>query len=167
MYKNSEYIGTGRQLLSGIQNNFEQFDVLITYQNDTIVPDSAIISIRANNQGAAMGYASLVIDKLSFDGFWGILPDTTSGIHNQISEEQFKIYPNPAKNNFIVELSESHTKQTVVQIIDIDGRLIKQLNFPPGQTRFIFDVSNFNAGLYFIKVSTGDAVFNKKIIVLK
>lgn len=168
MNYNGIAVGNGRFTSYTFDTAFVAFDLPITYYNDTVVPDSVVIYLRTTNYRSALGECSLLIDNLSFDGFWGILPDTSSGIHDQvISEDQINVYPNPAKNNFTVELSESTNKQAFVQIIDIDGRLINQFNFPPDQTRFIFDVSNFNAGLYFIKGSTGDAIFNKKIVVLK
>jgi hypothetical protein len=168
MYKNAENIGMGRLLFSGNLDQFSPFDLLITYQNDTIIPDSVIINFNTKNRGESVGDGSLIIDRLSFDGFWGTLPDTTSGAdEHTIIEEQIKVYPNPAKNNFTVELSESLTKQAFAQLMDIDGRIINQLNLPPGQTRFIFDASDYTAGIYFIKVSTQDKTFNKKIVIIR
>jgi hypothetical protein len=74
-----------------------------------------------------------------------------------------QLYPNPAQNNFTVEVSTSE-KQTL-QIFDVTGKLvlIQTLN---GTTNV--DASNLNAGVYNVSItSSGTGTANKRLVIVK
>jgi hypothetical protein len=138
----------------------------LTYYDETTVPDSAIIYLRNNNYGVPAGFSTLTVDRLSFDGFWGTTSDTT-GIENmQVSENKLRVFPNPAQHSFVAEFARDNTSTAQLLLTDINGRTIRQAVFPAGQTWLNVDVANMDAGLYFLKISTGDKSYNAKIVVV-
>ena len=72
-----------------------------------------------------------------------------------------KIYPNPA-NNFIKVASEDVTKKiSQIQIMDMNGKIIKTV---VNQFNTI-DVSQFNSGIYLVKVSSEDGLISNSKFV--
>ncbi|MGE0638484.1 MAG: YCF48-related protein [Bacteroidia bacterium] len=166
MFKNTAAIGHGFFVGADSVNLFTSFDISINYYDETSLPDSAIINIRTNNMGSPLGASKLVVDRLSFDGHWGI-PDTIPGFDSPELFQDILIYPNPTKNSFTADLSDSNFKTAIASVMDINGRIVYQSILPAGQSRIIVDVADFDAGIYFVKVATDDKVFNKKIVVVK
>ena len=56
------------------------------------------------------------------------------------------MYPNPAKDNVTIESA----KDAVVKIYSVNGQMLSQQNINEGINTI--DLSNFNAGMYFISV---------------
>jgi hypothetical protein len=168
MFKNRINIGSGRLEISGVLDDFQLIDIPISYFDESIIPDSVVIDINTNNRGSATDYATITIDRLSFDGIWGLVTDTSDiGIETLIIMDDVKIYPNPAKSGFTAELSNDNFKTAEATIMDINGRIITQTVFSARQSKLSFDVSGFDAGVYFVNITTDDKVFNKKIVVIK
>nr|WP_321452627.1 cellulase family glycosylhydrolase [uncultured Carboxylicivirga sp.] len=71
----------------------------------------------------------------------------------------FKMYPNPAKNWITIEASG--IKQ--IELIDIAGNKVKQLNGAGNQTQI--DLHTFAKGVYLVKVSCVNQVVLKKLVV--
>ncbi len=167
MFKNGINVGYGRAETSGDLDDFQFLDIPISYFDEVTIPDSVVIDFNTNNRGSATGHATITIDRLSFDGIWGEVVTDTTGVENRLAPDDVKIYPNPAKNTFVAELSDSNFKVGVASVMDINGRVINQVIFSAGQSRISFDVSGFDAGIYFVKIATDDKVFSKKIVVVK
>ncbi|ESU18755.1 hypothetical protein FCR2A7T_21580 [Flavobacterium cauense R2A-7] len=75
---------------------------------------------------------------------------------------KFSVYPNPANN--IVNVSNTGNIQiNKVAIMDINGRTVKSLNFN-GVTETQVNVSELNAGVYFMSIDTNEGVATKKIV---
>lgn len=72
---------------------------------------------------------------------------------------QFKVYPNPTKGELTI--NSSGIKLDIIQIIDIMGRIVK--NIDPNNTKEI-NVSNLPAGSYFLRVDSEENSLVKKII---
>lgn len=84
-------------------------------------------------------------------------------------ELSLSIYPNPADNytNISVELPVDN--EVSIQIFDLNGRLVESLLYPQilskGTYTFELNVSNLSKGLYVSRVSVGEKVLIKKIMV--
>ncbi len=81
---------------------------------------------------------------------------------------QASILPNPARHWLHVVLdapSGTHPVQTA--LIDLTGKVVQQrsLQLTPGSQTLSFDVSALPAGLYFLKIQSGDAVKTVKVVV--
>ena len=75
----------------------------------------------------------------------------------------FKVYPNPFKNELTIVLPFS-LKDAKYTIFTIDGRIIKHSKIFSKEQ--LLDVSSLSSGIYFIKFKIGDLAFNRKIIKL-
>jgi hypothetical protein len=73
------------------------------------------------------------------------------------------LYPNPASNEFIVNLGASVQGDVEIVIINSLGQTIQQLS--TSTTRTTVDVSNLNTGIYFVNIQTQTQSTTKKLVV--
>lgn len=76
--------------------------------------------------------------------------------------EYANIYPNPNNGIFSVEVPKIDSTQIIIHIYDIMGKIIlsKEMINPKQQ----IDISNQPKGIYLVKVTIGDKVYNEKIV---
>jgi len=93
--------------------------------------------------------------------FTCVFPNPENSIQN-FQSPQFNLYPNPAQNNFTVEVSDNN-KQTI-SVFDVNGKqvLLQNIN---GTTNI--DVSNLNQGVYNVNCSNSQGVINKRLVIVK
>ncbi len=83
-------------------------------------------------------------------------------------KEQVKVYPNPTTEQVFVEFVSSASQNSSINIIDVGGKIIQTRNLKGlGKQHEVFDVSNYSAGIYFIKTDFDKRVSIKKIIIEK
>ncbi|MBA4154842.1 T9SS type A sorting domain-containing protein [Flavobacterium sp.] len=73
----------------------------------------------------------------------------------------FSVYPNPATDFITVNGASASIK--AIQVVDINGRIVKSLKFD-GITETQVNISDLNAGVYVITVSSEEGVSSTKII---
>ena len=86
---------------------------------------------------------------------------------NQISDEEFvTVYPNPCNGIFNIQTLNNEFEYSSMQISNMQGQIIwqKELSNSINHTENI-DISNFSKGIYFLKISTGEKIVTKKIII--
>ena len=66
---------------------------------------------------------------------------------NENNEVVFMMYPNPAENNITIE----SVKDAEVKIYSVNGQMLSQRNISEGVNTI--DISNLNAGMYFVSVN--------------
>lgn len=164
MNKNGEYAGHAMFYITESTQDFAPFDIVFQYHDTEIIPDSVVINARTKDGGEPNGYSFIAFDRLGFDGFWKITDSIPVSIvkHNEIDE--VRIFPNPVKNNFTIELISVSQENIRAEVTDINGRIISQFSF---QNRAIVDVSEFNSGIYFVRLFNAEKFFAKKIVVTK
>jgi hypothetical protein len=83
------------------------------------------------------------------------------GLESRGSEaNQWSVYPNPGYGLFTVELGNASSKS--VEVFDVTGRLI--LSDKTSSEKFVVNISTYPSGVYYLKVSTSDAVKTIKLI---
>lgn len=82
---------------------------------------------------------------------------TTTGGINIISDKDIKIYPNPAKDNIVIE----GVSKAKIELFNLQGQFIKNVNATGNKTSM--DISDVNNGVYSIKITTTDGIIVKKI----
>ena len=70
------------------------------------------------------------------------------------------IYPNPVNQNFKIQFSNSQEVKAL-KIIDINGRLVKQLD-PNSLNQY--NISTLKSGIYFLIIETSESQYQKKLI---
>ena len=90
----------------------------------------------------------------------------TVAIKNQtINSNDLKVYPNPATHSITIELSNlQHSNlQPTITIESMLGQLLYQSKH--NQNRSNIDISNFQSGVYLVKVLTEEGLMVKSIVV--
>ena len=91
-----------------------------------------------------------------------VIPQGTLGISSLLSDK-IKIYPNPAKENLIIELIESNISQkTSISIYNIQGQLCRQIL--SNQSKIEIDIKDLSTGLYMVKVNNEKESFVSKFV---
>lgn len=106
-------------------------------------------SITFNNSGGGAGItiAPRIIYFKKGNETWGTPQLVTGIMDKEVSEQNVKIYPNPAANNLTIQVIKFSDYNTY-EISDIKGRLIQNGNF---QT--ILDIQHLNKGIYSLKLN--------------
>lgn len=73
----------------------------------------------------------------------------------------FMVYPNPANNVLNIDAKQG-MKFSKVEMTDLNGRVVKTMNVDAITTQL--NISDLNAGVYFLKVSSNEGVGTSKII---
>ncbi len=81
------------------------------------------------------------------------------GISNIKSDNEINISPNPSTGVFHISFNNVVNK---LEVLDITGRVI--YSEVPSERIFNIDVSSFETGIYFVKVSTDAGVVVKKVV---
>jgi hypothetical protein len=88
---------------------------------------------------------------------------TLTGVEKFDSQNStLHIYPNPAQNNFTIEVS-TNEKQTL-QLFDINGKLILQQSI---QSNTVIDARGLSNGIYYACIINNNSVATKKLVIVK
>ncbi len=152
-------IAKANQVLSGMAMSWLTFNINLTYKSSAL-PDSAIIVLSASGT-TPVANSYLYVDNLSFAG-------SVAGINtidNYVSN--INAYPNPASDNITIELNAQKTSTIKLQLVDVTGKLIKEINAGDiqGNYKHTINTAGISKGIYFLKVTANDAVEVKKIII--
>lgn len=85
---------------------------------------------------------------------------TTTLTTKELSKLKLSIYPNPVKDG-LVNINSNITGTKKIELIDVTGRSIYKTNLDSN----VLDVSTFNTGLYFLKVSISDRSSTNKLVI--
>lgn len=83
---------------------------------------------------------------------------TTLSIDNQISNDKFSIYPNPASNNITI-LGVDELQKVTISILDLNGQILSNTQNPTN-----IDISPLSNGVYFIKIEQNNQPYLMKFI---
>jgi chitodextrinase len=85
---------------------------------------------------------------------------------NNVKRGLVKIYPNPAKERVIVDVSAIRsTTAPVITITDLTGRVLYCKSIPFRETTVSIPVAGYNRGIYMIMVSSSDVETIEKLVV--
>jgi len=73
------------------------------------------------------------------------------------------VYPNPATGSFNVATSAVFGKGTVIEVMNMNGAVVKRMNSMGGMTQV--DASEMSSGMYMVKVSNGTQSITRKVNV--
>lgn len=77
---------------------------------------------------------------------------------NELTGEKLLLYPVPTTDNVTVEHGRS-TNQSVISLINIEGRVVKQVTAIPNTMQTQINVSNLNSGIYIVRYDDGNGHF--------
>lgn len=93
---------------------------------------------------------------------------STIGIGEALTENYINVYPNPSNGVFTLDITTPKTKSFDISIMNLAGKVVDQ--FQIEQANIIskrIDLSKYDSGFYFIRITDGDETVMKKIQVIK
>lgn len=112
---------------------------------------------------AAPGDAEYYVDDIVLTDF------TLMGIKENLPVNSFRLYPNPAKENFDLVYTSFKNTAAKIQIINSTGAIIYEENteLAEGTNRMSFSAMRLSPGIYFIRLITHDQTHSEKFAVEK
>lgn len=107
-------------------------------------------------------YSKVVFDGDSIEYEWR-RPGTT-GIADAEDAKGYKIYPNPATTQFIIDLSTLPHPLQRLQVVDLTGRTVFKMPLNSQQQVSVV-TDNWPSGLYFTTVHTAKGAITRKLII--
>jgi len=90
----------------------------------------------------------------------------TTGIPVNPLKTDISVYPNPSQGKFQVDIVDSQfTNEFSLEIYDIKGQKIYATTQKSQQTSVNLDLSEYPAGIYFIRLSEGNLQYKRKILI--
>ena len=161
-----EVVGVGdEQIFTTQSGTYTIFNVPIYYLTGNN-PDHAVIWITMGNDvnpSNNNGNSILYVDDFTFTN-----TNVTGVASVSEAEEQLSVYPNPSVNGiFNVHFNSQPGKNSLLTVRDINGKIVysensEQLGAMSDKT---IDLSNEQAGVYFVQVAGEDWVVNKKVVI--
>lgn len=92
--------------------------------------------------------------------------DNTSNFQNitNLKNNNFKIFPNPAYDKLNIVCEGKDSKVFNIQVYDLLGKLIYEKNYNNGVTESNIDISNYNQGIYVLKLYSNKGEIVNKFI---
>jgi hypothetical protein len=87
-------------------------------------------------------------------------PNTATAISGYNSAKEFKVFPNPTSN--YVNVEHGFGNDCVVQIMDINGRVVYNSTLPVDNKIF---VGNLNKGIYLMKVQSNNVIEHLRLAI--
>jgi len=167
------------QIVSAFKDEYGNFlDEATNYQYATAKLDTVMMNINQIDNDEIMGIVFHAFDYYRFPDIYRDLFNfinqssvnnksirclmndcNITGIDENISDNNIKIYPNPTKGIFSVQGKEIRT----IEITNISGQIIKKIS--TRTKRFTVDINEQPKGIYMIKIVTDKGIVVKKVIL--
>ncbi|GAB4294267.1 MAG: hypothetical protein Kow0068_19110 [Marinilabiliales bacterium] len=85
--------------------------------------------------------------------------------YSDFSDNSVKIFPNPAKDKFSLEFNNPPGENVNVRIYDISGNEIYNNSFPYIVYKININISDFEPGMYLVKINTKSNEFVEKLMI--
>ena len=112
-------------------------------------------------------YVSSGADKAWLDDVNFPAISTPAAVDENVQISAIDVYPNPAERTQNMELSLSQSAQVVVDLLDRNGKKIRNINhgsLSGGKHKFSYDLSNLSRGLYLLNIKVDGEQHTIKIV---
>lgn len=86
-----------------------------------------------------------------------------TGIKPIVDNNSVQLYPNPVQNELHVEWNTLESKPVTYRVMDITGKVLESFPGISG-THLIINTSNYQSGIYFLSVQTGEKISKLKFV---
>lgn len=93
-----------------------------------------------------------------------------SGIKENISRINLKVTPNPTSENINLEIESANEEVITIDLYDVSGRKLKTLfngKTLPGKNTITMDLTDYQSGYYFMKITGKDYIENSPVIIAR
>lgn len=126
----------------------DSVNIHFTYMTYGITGD-AFIKLKVSNRGDASDNALISYDTEKY-----------VAINDYAQQLSVEIYPNPVAE--ILNINFSEINQDFISIYDVNGKLIEKINIKTNSQSINLNVSNYEQGIYFVKIGNQSKKFVKK-----
>jgi Secretion system C-terminal sorting domain/Lamin Tail Domain len=91
----------------------------------------------------------------------------TAGINRPSLQNNWMVYPNPSRGMVHFDFGKDALRVTGITIYDILGNELRQIDVNATTAIYSLDLSEYNSGVYFVKVATENGEAMKRIVVKK
>jgi beta-glucosidase len=120
-----------------------------------------IINLMANNQSIPATFGNPLFQY--GEGIDNIYTIKEDGAQNEIVSGELSVFPNPTSTTLYVKYSSDVDSK--IEVYSLSGYLLETTSISADEEYVGIDVSDFNAGYYFLKVSNGESVNMTQFIV--
>ncbi len=112
--------------------------------------------------------------KLTFTGFAGSSTGNAyftkqllslSDVEDIMSLNDINVFPNPATDNFFINIDMNIDQNAKVQVIDMHGKVVYSADIEDKSNLLKIYTGTWNSGLYLVSVQTGNQIISKKVLV--
>ncbi len=166
---NEDTIVVGTHNFSSYQYNWQSF--VTNIQVFGFISDSTVGTPMVWPDTTASFYCRVIdsIGNISYDSVLITVVDCdTLGItENLPGILDFTIYPNPAKEEVVIEFKYAITKAANFKLQEITGRIILDEMIPQGIKKYVINTTEIPNGVYLITIRKRDITIITKTIILK
>ena len=104
-------------------------------------------------------------DKYYLDDF--NLSATPLFVQDVNGSEMLNVYPQPTKDYLNIEFKLNNNDESKLSLYDIQGKVLLSTIINQNLNNIRLDVSEFNSGIYFVKIQSKNNLYTKKIQIIK
>jgi hypothetical protein len=115
------------------------------------------------NDGSSYSWNVNLIDNYQYE----LNPLQIDAILKEANSMEVHVHPNPADNNLIVSFINKDKQKFCLSIFDLQGRILFEENYNSldlGKTNYSIELSNFQSGQYFVRLTGQNTSITKKFI---
>lgn len=154
-----EIVATVDTTFKGMVMSWQNFTFKFNYQSWKM-PDSCIIVLKASGS-VPKNQDYVWVDNLTFSGTYVGTEEIST------FKPLIRVYPNPASTTAYVDLKTEKTSEISFQIFDLSGKIVKEdkVNLLNSNYTHTFDISDFQKGIYFVKVKSDNWTEVKRLVI--
>ena len=90
----------------------------------------------------------------------------TSVLAENANQFELKVFPNPSNGVFNIELSELTVSEVEIVLLDVSGKVFSIETFTTNSNKLTvpMNISDADAGIYFIRINAGKTITKRVII---
>ncbi len=132
----------------------------VAKQTYTLAVDPTYTNLKFYYQRDSTGY------NVGFDDVV-VFSNSTIGIKNISSSAKISLFPNPSKGIVNVDLNGNKLSNASIIVSDLLGNELKKISLKNSETGHQLNISEFQDGVYFVKVKSDAGEFVQRVILKK
>lgn len=121
-----------------------------------VVPSEGLVIVRMGNVADEGGLISVLFNNLIWEYINDLECEPISV--EEVSKEQFNIYPNPAKG--MVNIETAFVSEFTVSVLSQSGKIVLE-----AKNQKQLDISGLAAGIYAVQITSGKDLYTEKLVV--
>lgn len=148
-------VAMAMQTLPDMVMMWTSFSIPLMYMSGA-TPDTALITLSASGSTPVVN-SYLYVDNLAFAG-------SVAGIKENKFTANVKLFPNPATDKLVINLSNTKTTKAQLEVFDIVGSKVKSIGETDFSSNYTLDIADLAKGQYIVKLTSVDGIITRKFL---